>query len=51
MEIIKIILAIIIGIGICDGINESFKARGIRQLLIIVITVIEILFEIYLIRG
>jgi len=51
MGVVRVILAIIVGIAIIDGITVSFGERGIDKALTMIFTVGLILFEAWLIGG
>lgn len=51
MGVVKVILAIIIGLAIIDGINDSFRKTGGDKALTMIFTVGLILFEAWLIGG
>ena len=51
MGVIRVILAILVGIFVIVGIDESFKAEGREQVQIMIFTVGLIIFEAWLIGG
>ena len=51
MGVVKVILAIIIGIGIIGGIDDSFRKTGGDKALTMLFTVGLIIFEAWLIGG
>lgn len=51
MGVIKVILAIIIGIGIIDGIDDSFRKTGGDKALTMLFTTLLICLESWLIGG
>lgn len=51
MGIIRVIMAIIIGLGIIDGISTSFIEKGKEQAKIMLFTTGLIIFEAWLIGG
>ncbi len=51
MGVIRVILAIIIGLGIIDGISDSFIERGGDKALTMLFTTLLICLEVWLIGG
>ncbi len=51
MGVMRVILAIIIGIGIIDGIEDSFSETGGDKALTMLFTTLLICFEAWLIGG
>lgn len=51
MGVVRVILAIIIGLGIIDGISASFGEKGKEKALTMLFTTILICIEVWLIGG
>ena len=51
MGVVRVILAIIVGIGIMDGINDSFRKTGGDKALTMLFTTLLICIEVWLIGG